>query len=152
MAGLHRCISADVLALFNLNWSHPTVPVFWRADDLDPRPDPSQVANYMRNSLLFGPEKMMAYGGGRGANLKSKFGQVEFLVFAARGLSEEDTLLDLLSDAVASLRSQRVVGSYGVGSDLSFIGDGSGFDVGPTEDGNWFVRGERITFEYRFTG
>lgn len=152
MPGLHRCISTDVLGVFNAGWAHPGVPVFWRADDLEPRPDPSDVANFLRNSILFGPEKTLAFGGGRGANLKSKFGQVEFLVFAARGMGNEDDLLDLLSDAVATLRSTRVAGSYGPGSDLSFIGDGAGFDVGPSEDGNWFVRGERVTFEYRFTG
>jgi len=38
------------------------------------------------------------------------------------------------------------------GDDLSFISEGSGFEVPRTEDGNWFTRGAPTVFEYRFRG
>jgi hypothetical protein len=152
MPGLYRAIRDDLLAVFDASWSHPSVPVFWRADDLEPRPDPSDVANFLRNSVLFGPEKLTGFGGGRTANLMSQFGSVEFIVFASRESVSEDVLLDLLSDAMGTMRSKRVVGSYATGSDLSFLDNGSGFDIGPSEDGGWFMRGARMTFEYRFIG
>jgi hypothetical protein len=38
------------------------------------------------------------------------------------------------------------------GDDLSFINEGSGFEVPRTEDGNWFTRGALTVFEYRFRG
>ncbi len=152
MPGLLRCITTDVVAVFNATWAHPGVPVLWRANDVDPLPDPSDTPNFFRNSIHFSVETILAFGGGQGANQKVKFGEVEFIAFASRSLGDEDTLLDLLSDAVATLRSKRVVGSYAGGSDLSFIGPSSGFAVGPSEDGNWFIRGEAVTFEYRFIG
>ena len=150
--GLYRAIRDDILALFNAGWTHPDVPVFWRSDDLEPRPDPSDVAHFMRNEVDFGRETILAYGGGRATNLKAQFGSVNLRIFTARATANEDEALDLMHDAMAAFRSQRVVGSYTVGSDLSFVGDGSGFDAGPTEDGNWFMRGALIVFQYRFRG
>lgn len=152
MAGLYRAVETDIIALFNATWAHADVPVLWRTNDLDPAPDPSTQPHFLRNSVLFGAEVMRAFGGGRGANEKTQFGTVEFIGFAARSLVSEDTLLDLLWDATQTVRSSRVAGSYPPASDLSFVADGSHFDIDPTEDGNWFIRGCRMVFEYRFIG
>ena len=51
---------------------------------------------------------------------------------------------------MAAFRATRVTDASGF--DLSFIGEGSGFEVPPTEDGNWFTRGALTVFEYRFRG
>jgi hypothetical protein len=152
MADLYLCVRNDVEALFAANWSEPGVLVLWRDNDIDPSPDPNVSSSFLRNSVLPGIERTIAYGGGAGANEKILFGTVEFIVFTAQGLQSEDPLLHLLSAAVATVRSRRVDGTYGPGADLSFIGDGSHFDIDPTENGNWYVRGCRMFFQYRFRG
>lgn len=152
MSGLYRSIETDIIGLFNATWAHPSIPVFWRVNDLEPLPDPATVPHFLRNTILYDTEDLLAFGGGRGRNQKSQNGTVEFVAFAARSLVSEDTLLDLLWDATQTVRSQRLTGTYAGGSDLSFVGEGNHFDVNPVEAGNWFVRGCRMFFDYRFIG
>jgi hypothetical protein len=149
-AGLYRTIRDDILGLWNAGWTHSDVPTFWRSDDRDPMPDPSTAAHFLRNEVDFGAERLIAYGAGRAANLKAQFGSVVLRTFTARAVGDEDAALDLMADAMGIFRSQRI--TDGLGNDLSFVGDGSGFDAGPTEDGNWFMRGSLIVWEYRFRG
>ncbi len=150
MTGLYNCVEDDIIALFNLTWASPLVPILWRENDLEPLPDPATTRYFLRNTVLYGPETYLAFGGGRGQNEKCQFGMVEIIGFAARAEVSERQLLDLMWDATSTLRSKRVPGSYPGGSDLSFVGAGSAFDVNPTESGNWFMRGVRVAFEYRF--
>ena len=145
MSGLYLTISSSIQSLWALGWAHPTVPVYWRANDADPEPDPSTIAHFLRNEVDFGRERLMAFGGGRFANERSQFGSVLITVWAARDVGSENTALDLMADATAIFRSVR-------SGDLSFIGEGSGFMSGPDETGNWFVRSFLTVFEYRFTG
>lgn len=152
MPGLYSCVEDDVIALFNLTWTHPGVPVFWRTNDLEVLPDPSSTAFFLRNTVIFGPEDYLAFGGGRGSNDKSLNGVIEIVGFASRSKVSERQLLDLLWDATQTFRSKRVAGSYVGGSDLSFIGPGSTFDIDPEESGNWFMRGTRVAWTYRFVG
>ena len=152
MAGLYASIENDVIALFNATWAHPTVPVYWRANDADPRPDPSTTSHFLRNEVTDGIERVIAFGAGLSGNEKIHFGVVHLAGFAARALGSEAVLLDLLWDATQALRSRRVVGSYSAGSSLAFLGDASGVDITDPEDGGWFVRGYRMFFEYRFRG
>ena len=84
MADLYLCVRDDVEALFAANWSEPGVPVLWRDNDIDPMPDPGVSSSFLRNTVLPGIEKTIAYGGGPGANEKLLFGTVEFIVFTAR--------------------------------------------------------------------
>ncbi len=150
MTGLYNCVEDDVLAVFNGAWSHPDVPVFWRTNDLEVLPDPATTAFFLRNTVIFGLEGYLSFGGGRGANDKNLDGAVEIVAFASRSKVSERQLLELLWDATETFRSKRVVGSFAGGSDLSFIGPGSTFDVPAEESGNWFIRGTRVAFTYRF--
>lgn len=145
MSGLYRTIRDEIQALWTASWTHGDVPVHWRENDADVEDDPSLVSHFLRNEFSPGRERVMAFGGGRYANERSQFGAVIISVWAARGVRHEDTALDLMADAVAVFRS------YSSGT-LSFIGEGSGFIQGPSEDGNWFVRTTQVVFEYRFTG
>jgi len=149
-AGLHRTARDGVVALFDAGWTHPTIPVYWRANDAEPLPDPHTAQVFLRNEVEFGRELVLAYGSGRLANERALFGSALVRVYAARWTLSEDTALDLMSDALACFRGRRTVDT--LGNTLSFIGEGSGFDVDPTEDGNWFVRGAMMVFEYRFIG
>ena len=150
-AGLHRSLRDDILALWTAAAIDPTVPVYWRTDDFEPLPDPSTVPHFFRNEVSFGREKVMAFGGGNGKNLKAQFGSVVMRLFTARALGSEDVALDLMSAGLAAFRSKRITADA-LGNDLSFVGDGSGFDQGQTEDGNWFMRGSLMVYEYRFLG
>lgn len=150
MTGLYNCIEDDVLALFNLTWAHPDVPVFWRTNDLEVLPDPLTTPFFLRNTVIFGPEAYIAFGGGRGANDKTIDGVVEIVGFSSRSKVSERNLLELMWDATQTFRSKRVAGSFAGGSDLSFIGHGSAFDIAPEESGNWYMRGTRVAFVYRF--
>lgn len=145
MSGLYRDIRDGITMLWTAGWAHSDVPVYWRSNDADPLPDPRDTSYFMRNEVDFGRETMRAFGGGRAANERAQFGSVVLRVFAGRGVGNEDTALDLMADAMQIFRSVR-------SGNLSFIGEGSGFDAGPTEDGNWFMRGSLMVFEYRFTG
>lgn len=146
---LYRDIRDQILSVWTANWTHTDVPVYWRSNDADPLPDPSDTAHFLRNEIEFDRERIVGFGGGRGQNLKCLQGTVLFYVFSSRQLQNEDVGLDLLSDAVAAFRSQRVGG-------LSFLGDTYSFDAAqeqsPEEAGNWFVRGTFVVFEYRFNG
>ncbi len=150
MTGLYNCVEDDVIAVFNSGWTVPATPVFWRTNDLEVLPDPSSTPYFLRNTVLFGVETYLAFGSGRGANEKCLNGMVEIVGFASRFKVSERELLELLSIAMQAFRSKRVVGSYPGGSDLSFTGLASDFNVAPEESGNWFIRGARAAFEYRF--
>jgi hypothetical protein len=150
-AGLHRQLRDDVIAMWTAGWTVTTVPAFWRSDDLQPLPDPSSAPHFFRNEVDFGREAIIAFGNGRGDNLKAQFGSVMLRIFSSRMMGNEDDALDYISAALAIYRSQRNPPDP-LGNDLSFIGEGSGFDQGPTEDGNWFMRGALMVFEYRFRG
>lgn len=148
-AGLHRTIRDDILSRWTAAWSSD-VPVLWRSNDPQPNLDPSSVPHFLRNEVDFGREVVLAFGAGRGTNSRSQFGSVIFRCFTSRTLGDEDDGLDLLSSAMAVFRSYRA--TDGSGNDLSFIGDGTGIDTGPEEDGVWAIRGGLIVFEYRFSG
>lgn len=152
MSGLFSTVEADVVALFNATWTQPAsvVPVFWRGNDLEVLPDPSTTRYFLRNEILFGSESVVAFGGGLGRNEKILDGAVAFIAFASRSLVRETQILDYLWEATNAFRSKRVAGTFPGGSDLSFTGNGSHFHVDPEEDGNWFIRGFRMAFEYRF--
>ena len=145
--GLYRIVRDSVVSLWDAGWLRSDVPVYWRGAGPVPLPDPNvDPLFFMDNEIDFGRETIRAFGGGRGANDRCLFGSVLLRVFSARSLMNEDDALDLMDAAAAIYRSVRT--SDG---NLSFI-DGSGFDVGPTEDGNWFGRGQSVFWELRFTG
>lgn len=146
MPGLYRTISDTIQTLWGVGWAaHSDVPAYWRNNDPDVFPDPSTSYHFMRNEIEFGRERLMAYGEGRMLNERSQFGSIVITVWTSRALQNEDVALDLMADAMAIYRSVKV-------GELSFIGEGGGFITGPSEDGNWFVRGAIIVFEYRFIG
>lgn len=151
MSDLYSCIVTDIEGIFAANFSYGGVVVAWRDNDAEPRPDPGATPLYLRNEVHFGREKVIAFGGGLGANERLQFGSVSFICFSSRATGNENALLATLSQAMGAVRGKVVPGSYGT-STLSFIGDGSGFDVDAEENGNWFVRGCRFSFEYRFRG
>jgi len=145
--GLYRIVRDAVVSLWDAGWQRPDVPVYWRGLGPPPLPDPNADPQFfLDNELDFGREAIRAFGGGPGANDRCLFGSVLLRVFAARALMEEDEALDLMDAAAAIYRSVRTTDG-----NLSFI-DGSGFDVGPTEDGNWYGRGQSVFFEFRFSG
>jgi hypothetical protein len=141
---LHKDCQNEIISIWNAAWTHSTVPVYWHANDADPVPDPSTVRHFLRNEVDFGRETVRAFGGGRFANERILTGSVLLRVFAARMERSENTLLDLMSDAIAAFRSVRT-------ETLSFI-HASGFDESAAEDGNWYMRGSLVVFEYNFVG
>ena len=145
--GLYKLIRDSIEDVWDDGWTHSgtEVPVYWRSNDADPLPDPSSVSHFLRNEVSFGREAAVAYGGGRFRTERLQFGSIVIRVFASRAVRDEDTLLNLLSDAMEVFRSKRE-------GSISFIGPGSGFDEGATEDGNWFYRASLQVFEYRFQG
>ena len=150
MPGLYRTIRDDVEGIWTAAWTQPAIPVFWRDNDPQPVPDPVSTQHFFRNEVDFGLERIIAFGGGRHANFRCQYGSVILRCFTSRMIGDEDEALDLLDSAVALFRSQRE--TDGSNNDLSFIGQGSGFDWGPGEDGNWFMRSVMLVFEYRFYG
>lgn len=58
--------------------------------------------------------------------------------------------LDPVADASGRIPVQSV--TIAQRDDLSFINEGSGFEVPRTEDGNWFTRGALTVFDDRFRG
>lgn len=145
MPGLYLTIQQEIIDIWTAAWTHNDVSVYWRFNDADPLPDPSTATHFMRNEIDFGRELLMAFGSGRFSNERSQFGSVILRVFTSRAQRSEDVALELMADAVGIFRSQRV-------GNLSFIGEGSGFIESPSEDGNWFVRGCVVVWEYRFQG
>jgi hypothetical protein len=156
---LYLNIRDDIRAVWDANWSRTDVPVLWRGSDLMPIPDPGRSngrdrqrgpQHFFRNEIDFGAEEVTAIGGGRGKNLRTQYGSLVLRSFSALSIGEEDEALRLMGAATAIFRSYREQDAHG--GDLSFIGSGSGFDWGPTEDGNWFMRGALCVFQYRFLG
>lgn len=145
MSGLYRTIRDEIKSVWDTTWAHPDVPVYWRSNDADVLTDPSDETHFVRIEFEPGRERVMAFGGGRFANERSQFGSIIISLWTARSVQNEDAALDLMADATSVFRSF----SNGV---LSFIGEGSGFIQGPSEDGNWFVRTTQVVFQYRFTG
>jgi hypothetical protein len=156
MDDLYLVIRDDIMAAWNLGWTHPDVPVFWNSNSPLPDPDPlggnghPGSPHFFRNDIDFGREEIIAFGGGRNANLRVQYGSVIMRSFTSVVLQDEDTSLQLMSAAMAVWRGYRSTDAQG--NDLSFIGSGSGFDSGPTDDGVWFMRGSLAVFEYRFPG
>jgi hypothetical protein len=147
---IYRNVRDDVLQVWGASWDRTDIPVFWRSNDPLPIPDPSTAPHFLRNEVDFGVEDIAGFGGGRGANLRVQYGSVKMRCFSALQLESEDEALQLLSAAMRLYRNYRTTDQWG--GDLSFIGQGSGFDFGPTEDGNWFMRTCLSVFQYRFPG
>lgn len=143
---LYLDIRNAVQAVWAANWTHSAddPPVIWHANTAPQVPDAGAVPHWLLLSVEFGEDGIAAYGAGRFANDRRLTGSVVVRVFATTG-SGENTALDLLSDAVAALRSRR-------DGALSFIGNVAGIDEGGTEDGNWWQRAAVIAFEYRHAG
>jgi hypothetical protein len=154
MDNLYLVIRNDIIEAWNAGWTHADVPVLWRSNEAVPQVDPfgrgRGTPHFLRNEIDFGREELAAYGGGRGANLRTQYGSLIIRAFSSTAIGDEDEALRLLSDSTAIFRGYRVQDQQG--GDLSFIGTGSGFDWGPTEDGVWFMRGYLTVFEYRFPG
>jgi hypothetical protein len=146
--GLYRVIRDQIEGIWNANWAHPDVPVFWRENDSLPPEDPAVTPNFMRNEIDFGRERLIAFGGGPRANQLVKYGSIVLRVLSSRSLMSDDTTLDLLSDAEAIFRSR-------LEGDLAFIGGMSGYDVQAetgVENGVWYMRASLVVFEFRFIG
>jgi hypothetical protein len=153
MIDLYVTIRDDIIAVWNAGWTRTDVPVLWRGDQPLPKIDPvngNGMPHFFRNEIDFGREEIIGFGGGRFQNYRVQFGSVIMRSFTSMALGDEDEALSLLSSATAIFRSYRTQDA--AGGDLSFIGTGSGFDWGPTEDGVWFTRGLLTVFEYRFPG
>jgi hypothetical protein len=150
MTGLYTDVRALILAQWAAGWTRTDVPAHWRDNDPEPLPDPSTTPYFFRNEIDFGRERVRAFGGGRFANERVKYGSVLLRVFAARYLQTDTEALDLLWAAESIFRSTRQ-------GNLSFIGGASGFDVDTEqkpewEAGNWYMRASLVVFEYRFIG
>jgi hypothetical protein len=155
--GIYRTIRDAIVEVWNQRWPNATVQVTWRANEVIPALDPvsggrdgNGTPHFFRNEIDFGRESVIAFGGGPGQNQRVQFGSVMMRCFTSILLGDEDDALDLLDDATRVFRSYRTIDRDG--ADLSFIGEGSGFDWGPDENGVWFVRGALQVFEYRFLG
>jgi hypothetical protein len=134
-----------IQAVWTANWPHGTThPVLWHSNESPQVPAPGSADHWLLLAVEFGQDSIAAYGAGRLQNDRRLTGSVVVRVFAARG-EGEDTALDLLSDAVAALRSRR-------DGPLSFIGAITGIDDGGSEDGNWWLRAAVIGFEFRHAG
>jgi len=135
-----------IQAVWTANWPHAAddPPVLWHANESPQVPDAGATSHWLLLAVEFGQDTIAAYGAGRLANDRRLQGSIVVRVFAGVGAGE-DTALDLLSDAVAALRSRR-------DGPLSFIGAVTGIDDGGSEDGNWWLRATVIAFEYRHAG
>lgn len=141
--GLQRTIRDQVKALWAARWPAPAgVPVIWRENLGETADDPGTTPRYLDLEVDFGAERLRAFGAGRAANERLKFGSVIIRVLTSTGTGD-DMALDLLAAAETVFRSQRV-------GALGFIGDVSGFDT--KADGNWSMRASLVAWEYRFRG
>jgi hypothetical protein len=152
---LYIGIRDAIMARWNEIWSLPDIPVLWRRNDPIPEMDPSLgngfgVTHFMRNEIDFGREEVVAFGGGPGQNLRAQLGSVILRTFTSVTIGDEDDALRLMARATGIFRGYRAQDASG--GDLSFLGEGSGFDEGPSDDGIWFTRGCLVVFEYRFLG
>jgi hypothetical protein len=147
---LYRTIRDDIMLAWNQRWARPDIPVYWRSGGPQPRVDPMQQPNFLRCETTFARQELVGFGMGMGANFRFQRGTVVLRSFSSRTTDTETTGLKVIGEATKVFRDYRVTDS--VGGDLSFVGANSGFDWGPTEDGVWFMRGYRVSFEYRFYG
>jgi hypothetical protein len=156
--GVYRQIRDAIVERWNNVWPNQLIEVSWRSNQVLKAFDPAfgghngnGTSHFLRNEIDFGRESVIAFGGGAGKNQRVQYGSVMLRLFTSILIGDEDEALDLMDDATAVFRSYRSVDTQ-TGNDLSFIGEGSGFDWGPDENGVWFVRGALTVFEYRFLG
>jgi hypothetical protein len=158
MDDLYLVIRNAVQAAWNASWTRTDVPVLWRENEPLPLIDPISGSSngnafglpyFFRNEIDFGREEIVGFGGGRFRNFRIQYGSVILRNFSSVTVGNEDEALRLISAATNIFRSYRVQQDDW---DLSFIGSGSGFDWGPTENGVWFLRGCLEVFEFRFPG
>jgi hypothetical protein len=136
---LYRDIRTAVRATWTANWPHgSTYQVLWHQNELLTVPTDTL---WLHNTLEFGVDQVRAFGAGRLANERLLAGSVAIRVFCPQGYGE-DAALDLLSDAVATLRGRR-------DGPLSFTGAISNLDGDAAENGAWWVRTAIVAFEYR---
>lgn len=122
---------------------------FWRGED-EGRLPKLDVLNFFRGEISFGRETILGFGAGNGQNLRAQFGSVRIVSYTARQKHQEEDNLYWLGVAMDAFRGVRRTDDYG--NHISFIGEGSGFDVEPIMEGNWYARGALQVFEYRFLG
>jgi hypothetical protein len=136
-----------VRAMWASHWPAPAgVPVYWHDGTENILPDAGTVTHWLRVAIEFDADDVRAFGGGFGANDRVLFGSVTIRVFTAAGIGE-DAALDLLSDAMAALRSRR----SGDGN-LSFIGTNTFRAAQAVMDGAWWRRSALVSFEFRYQG
>jgi hypothetical protein len=154
MDDLYLVIKQAIMEAWDNVWTRTDVPVLWRQNDPVPRIDPitggtNGTPYFFRNEVEFGREEVIGFGGGRGRNFRAQYGSVVIRSFTSILLGDEDEGLKLIADATEIYRSYRKQQDEW---DLTFIGSGSGFDWGPTENGVWFMRGCLQVYEFRFPG
>jgi hypothetical protein len=154
MDDLYLVIKQAIMDAWDDTWTRTDVPVLWRQNDPVPRIDPitggvNGTPYFFRNEVEFGREEVIGFGGGRGRNFRAQYGSVVIRSFTSILLGDEDEGLKLIADATEIYRSYRKQQDEW---DLTFIGSGSGFDWGPTENGVWFMRGCLQVYEFRFPG
>lgn len=136
---LYRDIRTAVQATWTANWPHgSTYQVLWHQNELPTVPTDTL---WLHNTLEFGVDQVRAFGAGRLANERLLAGSVAIRVFCPQGYGE-DAALDLLSDAVATLRGRR-------DGPLSFTGAISNLEGDAAQNGTWWVRTAIVAFEYR---
>ncbi len=124
--------------------------VYWRGTDAFPKVNTTEAV-FFRNTVEFGRETVLAYGNGDGTNLRAQFGSLLVRCFVPLVSADcDDLVLYWLGNAMDVFRGKSWTDTDG--NTLSFIGEGSGFDVEPQTQGNWFARGTMMVFEYRFNG
>lgn len=161
---LYLIIKQAVMGAWNAGWTRTDVPVLWRENEPLPLIDPvsggggfpgqkngngAGLPYFFRNEVDFGLEEIAGFGGGRHHNLRVQYGSVILRNFTSVTVGSEDEALKLISAARKIFRSYRVQQDDW---DLSFIGSGSGFDWGPTENGVWYIRNSIEVFAFRFPG
>jgi hypothetical protein len=139
---LYRDIRTAVQATWAAHWPHGTdYEVLWHQNELPVVPT---ATHWLHLTLDFGTDIIRAFGNGRLAAERLLSGSVVIRVFCPQGYGE-DGALDLLSDAVATLRGRR-------DGPLSFTGAISNLDGDAAENGTWWTRAAVVSFEYRHVG
>jgi hypothetical protein len=147
---LYRTIRDDIMLAWNARWARTDIPVYWRSGGPQPRVDPLVQPNFLRAEITFARQELVGVGAGARTNFRFQRGNVVLRSFSSRLTDSESIGLKVIGEATKVFRGYRTIDA--VGGDLSFVGADSGFDWGPTEDGVWFMRGYRVSFEYRFFG
>ena len=140
---LYIDIRDAVMTAFDAGFTSPEL-VIWQRNESAEVPQPSDEPNWLQINIIMGEERVVGFGTGRTQNERIQQGIVEIRVFSSFG-NGEDRALELLSEAASALRSYR-------SGPLSFVGQFAGADDGGTDDGNWWMRGVVVAFEYRFLG